>query len=316
MLNFQTALITGGNGNLGSLVAQQLSKKGVELTCFDLPGTACNENSGYSASYFGDIRDQARLQQIIGKTQPQAILHLASLLSGSSEADLQIAWEINATASINLMQIAMRCDVEQFFFPSSIATYGPNVADPTPEDFPQWPENMYGVTKIAVEKYGTYLKQAYGFDFRCLRFPQVLSPFAPVTAKTAYPSHSCRAAAADEPYHFPVSAETGMSCMYLDDVIRSIVEISETPKDWLKRPAYNLHGFHFTARQLAAKLAQAYPTFNYSFEIDLATERLIAGWPNEMIAGAAQVDWGWAPAFDFDSSVTEMLGVISLDGGA
>ena len=47
--------------------------------------------------------------------------------------------------------------------------------DPLPEDFPQWPENMYGVTKLAVERFGIYLNQNYGFDFRCLRFPMVLS---------------------------------------------------------------------------------------------------------------------------------------------
>ena len=103
------------------------------------------------------------------------------------------------------------------------------------------PEYMYGVTKVAVERFGSYLKKTCGFDFRCLRFPMVLSPFAPLSAKTAYPSHACRAVVLGDAFNFQVSKETGMSCMFLDDVIRSILEISHAPQAGLKSNAYNLH---------------------------------------------------------------------------
>ena len=58
-----------------------------------------------------------------------------------------------------------------------------------------------------------------------------------------------------------------MSCMFLDDVIRSIFEISLAPRARLQRHAYNLHGFHFTAQQLGDKLKQIFPGFEYSFEV-------------------------------------------------
>ena len=307
MDTFQTALITGGNGNLGRLVARQLLAKGIDVLCFDLPGTEQKNETFYKHIILGDVCDQDLVHKILKEHRPQAIFHLASLLSGSSETDLRRAWQINATASINLMLTAIDFEVGLFFFASTIATYGSKTIDPLPEDFPQWPENMYGVTKVAVERFGTYLKQTHGFDFRCLRFPMVLSPFAPLSAKTAYPSHACRAAVLGDSFNFPVSKESGMSCMFLDDVIRSIFEISIAPRERLQRNAYNLHGFHFTAQQLGDKLSQIYPCFEYSFEVDTDVENLIIGWPDEVLSSSATRDWSWMPEFDFETSIEAML---------
>ena len=311
MDTFQTALITGGNGNLGRLFARQLSAKGKDVLCLDLPETEQKNEKFYKKIFLGDVCDQNLVNRILKDERPQAIFHLASLLSGSSETDLEKAWQINATASINLMQAAKFCEVDLFFYASTIATYGSNTKDPLPEDFMQWPENMYGVTKVAVERFGSYLKNTYGFDFRCLRFPMVLSPFAPFFAKTAYPSHACRAAAIGDPFNFPVSKGTGMSCMYLDDVIRSIFEISHAPQACLKSHAYNLHGFHFTAQQLCENLKQIFPSFEYSFEIDPDVEKLVKGWPNKVISNSARLDWNWFPKFDFETSISAMLKLLT-----
>ena len=159
MDTFQTALITGGNGNLGRLFARQLSAKGKDVLCLDLPETEQKNEKLYKKIFLGDVCDQNLVNRILKDERPQAIFHLASLLSGSSETDLEKAWQINATASINLMQAAKFCEVGLFFYASTIATYGSNTKDPLPEDFMQWPENMYGVTKVAVERFGSYLKK-------------------------------------------------------------------------------------------------------------------------------------------------------------
>ncbi len=311
MKTFRKALITGGNGNLGRLVAQKLSTKGVELICLDLCETEQENETFYKNIFLGDICDQDLVNRILKEQRPQAIFHLASLLSGSSEINIERSWQINTTASINLMQAAKVCDVDLFFFASTIATYGSKTVDPLPEDFMQWPENMYGVTKVAVERFGSYLKNTCGFDFRCLRFPMVLSPFAPLSAKTAYPSHACRSAVIGDPFNFPVSRETGMSCMFLDDVIRSIFEISQVPQTSLKSHAYNLHGFHFTAQQLCEILKQFYPNFEYSFEIDPYVDNLVKGWPNEVISDSAAIDWNWESEFYFEKSISAMIKLLT-----
>ena len=99
--------------------------------------------------------------------------------------------------------------------------------------------------------------------------------------------------------------------MFLDDVIRSILEISHAPKACLKSNAYNLHGFHFTAQQLCEYLKQVYPNFDYSFKVDPVVENLVKGWPNEVITNSARLDWDWFPEFDFEASISEMLKLLT-----
>ena len=141
-------LITGGNGNLGHLVAQRLSAGGIEIVRFDLPGT---EKDGPGAEVVGDIRDAALMRDVFDTHEPDAIIHLASLLTGSSETDLDATWEINATASFKLMRLAQDRKLPgPFVFASTVGTYGPNAGDPLPEDAEQWPDGFYGATKVAV----------------------------------------------------------------------------------------------------------------------------------------------------------------------
>ncbi|MDA9271153.1 NAD-dependent epimerase/dehydratase family protein, partial [Planktomarina temperata] len=217
---FTTALVTGGNGNLGRLVAQQLEDAGTKVICFDLPGSEGALSAQRQAVVLGDIRDQDLLENTIKTHKPDVVIHLASMLSGSSEANPGMAWEVNASSSIRFMRMCLEHQTGPFFFPSAGATYGPDLSSPVGLDTPQWPENIYGATKVAVERMGVYLKLKQGFDFRCLRFPMVLSPFAPAGAMTAYPSHAIVAAAKGESFVFPVAEHTGMSTLYLNDVTR------------------------------------------------------------------------------------------------
>lgn len=222
---FKTALVTGGNGNLGRLVAQNLEAMGTRVVSFDLPGSEGPHCDPRHAVVLGDMRDQSLLEDTLATHKPDVVIHLASMLSGSSEANPELAWDVNASSSIRLMRHCLDRNIGPFFFASTAATYGPDLASPVALNTPQWPENIYGATKVAVERMGVYLKLKQGFDFRCLRFPMVLSPSAPAGAMTAYPSHAIAAAARGDTFVMPVAPDTGMSTLYLNDVTRSIVEI-------------------------------------------------------------------------------------------
>jgi len=195
-MTVKKVLITGGNGNLGRLLATDFEARDISVVAFDLPNeeTRSDNFAGKRTFIEGDIRDTDRLAEILNDHQPDAIIHLASLLSGSSEANPQLAWEVNATASIDLMHLAKQRCAGPFVFASTMATYAPDHQKVLPEDAAQWPDNVYGATKVAVERMGVWLKKSANFDFRCLRFPMVLSPFSPPGALTAYPGHACNAA--------------------------------------------------------------------------------------------------------------------------
>lgn len=307
----QTALITGGNGNLGRLTADRLLADGKAVIRFDIPGTEPATTRPNETIIIGDIRDKERVEAILSEHQPDTIYHLASLLSGSSEADHEAAWEINATASFHLLKLAVKHGVQTFFFAGTNASYGGGLADPMPEDAMQWPENIYGATKVAVERLGVFFKLKNDLDFRVLRFPMVLSPFAPTTAVTAYPSHAIRAAINNEPFTFPVSAQTGMSTMFLDDVVNSIIDFTYAPRTQIKQHGYNLHSYFMSVETLIAEIQHHKPEFNGHYDINPVVEALINNWPNDIIDQQAREDWGWNPRFDLGQSVARMFELIT-----
>ena len=300
---FKTALVTGGNGNLGQLVAQHLEDAGTEVINFDLPGSEGALSDQRHAVVLGDIRDQDLLENTIKTHKPEVVIHLASMLSGSSEANPGLAWEVNASSSIRFMRMCLEHQTGPFFFASTAATYGPDLSSPVGLNTPQWPENIYGATKVAVERMGVYLKLKQGFDFRCLRFPMVLSPFAPAGAMTAYPSHAIAAAAKGESFVFPVAEHTGMSTLYLNDVTRSVIEICTAERSALNQHIYNLHSYMFTAQDLVTAIQSRYPDFTCSFTKNSPTDDLIRRWPDVFDDSAAQQDWGWKPQYNFEATI-------------
>ena len=304
--NPENVLITGGNGNLGRLVADKLLARGQRVVKFDIPGTEPETVHANETVVSGDIRDHELLQQVLAQHRPDTIYHLASLLSGSSEADLPAAWEINATASFRLLNLAHETGVGKFFFASTAASYGPVDTEPMPLEYPQWPESMYGATKVAVERMGVYFKQKQGLDFRCLRFPLVLSPFAPAGAVSAFPSQAFKAALNGESFRFPVAQNTGVSTLFLEDVVDSIVDYTAAEATQLSRHVYNVHGYYLTAGMVALEAAKRFPGFDYRFEPIATVDHLISSWPNVVDDADARRDWGWQPAFDFDQSAARI----------
>ena len=303
-------LITGGNGNLGRFVAQKFLGQGRRVIKFDVPGTESDHVQENEVVVNGDVRDAQVLEDLIKKYKPDMILHLASLLSGSSEADLSVAWDVNATSSFNLLKLAHENKVRQFFFASTIATYGAVEIDPMPENYPQWPENLYGVTKVAVERLGVYFKRRHGLDFRCLRFPLVLSPYAPKTAVTAFPSHAIAAAIEGESFVFPVSPQTGVSTIFLEDVVDGIVLYNQASAESLTQHVYNLDAYYLSADLIAREISKRFADFNYTFELIKAVDQMIAGWPGEVNDRDARADWGWTPKFDLTRSVDRVIELI------
>ncbi|MEJ6611584.1 MAG: NAD-dependent epimerase/dehydratase family protein, partial [Paracoccaceae bacterium] len=115
---FTTALVTGGNGNLGRLVAQQLEDAGTKVISFDLPGSEGAYSDLRHAVVSGDMRDQDLLKKTVTTHKPDVVIHLASMLSGSSEANPGMAWEVNASSSIRFMRMCLEHQTGPFFFPS------------------------------------------------------------------------------------------------------------------------------------------------------------------------------------------------------
>lgn len=75
----------------------------------------------------------------------------------------------------NVIELAKQYKL-RIFIPSTIGAFGPDSPrNPTPNVTVQRPRTIYGVSKVHAELLGEYYHHRFGLDFRCLRFPGVIS---------------------------------------------------------------------------------------------------------------------------------------------
>lgn len=209
------------------------------------------------------------------------------------------------------MQIAKQYDVGPVVFSSTVASYGLDVPAELPAETPQWPQNVYSATKIATERMGHWMKTKRDFDFRCLRFLMVISPFAPPGAVKSYPGHACLAAKLGKPFTFPLIVETGISTLYMMDIVRSLTEFTLCDKVYIRQPAYNLNAYHFRAAMLAQSLQNRFPDATFTFDPKEPADSLITNWPNLINDAHAQNDWDWKNRYGFDDTIEAILETIN-----
>ena len=305
----QRYLVTGAAGNLARQLVTELIAAGKEVLQLDLAAAPAGVPKARFISC--DITDRARVRSALDDFRPDCILHMASMLSRSSEQDPERAWEVNATATKSLLLDAAERRVSRVFFPSTLATYAGDIPDPMPEDYPQWPTIIYGATKVAAERMGVYLHDRAGLDFRAVRLPFVLSPYAPAGAATAYASNAFVAAARGEVFVFPVAPEAGASSIYVRDVTTGILQLMDADAAHLTRRVYNLHSFAPNAQQIASAISARMPGFEYRFEPDTLATQMVMSMPDVVVDDSARRDWGWAPAYDIEATADDMLKTLS-----
>nr|WP_205918986.1 UDP-glucose 4-epimerase GalE [Rhizobium binae] len=164
-------MVVGGAGYIGSHTCLDLANKGFKPVVFDNFSNGHREFVKWGPAEEGDIRDRARLDEVLAKHKPAAILHFAALIEvGGSVKDPVAFYENNVIGTLTLLAAAQAAGVKSFVFSSTCATYGLPQRVPLDETHRQVPINPYGRTKYIVEQaladYDTYT----GFRSVVLRY--------------------------------------------------------------------------------------------------------------------------------------------------
>jgi UDP-glucose 4-epimerase len=164
-------LVAGGAGYIGAHTCLDLFNKGFTPIVYDNLSNGHAEFVKWGPLEKGDIRDRGRLDEVLAKYRPQAILHFAAAIEvGESLLDPGFFYENNVVGTITLLRAAQAAGIDKLVFSSTCATYGIPMSIPMSEDHAQSPINPYGRSKLIVEMILKDLGLYQGFNSVILRY--------------------------------------------------------------------------------------------------------------------------------------------------
>ena len=309
-------LITGGKGNLGGRLAARLAERGDEVTLFDIHDEAKEELWGAAdcRTVIGDISDRDGFFDAVSSEGFDSIFHLAAILSADAEEDVIRAWNVNMEGTRNVLEAAVKWEIGRVVFTSTVASFGANLSEPVSVDAPQWPESLYGATKVAGERLGVYYHHRFGLDFRGLRLPAVMAPHGAGGGASAYCSQLYVDAVRHGAYEFYLKPTTGTAVIYIDDAVRALLGIHDVGEGNLRRRVYQVHGVSPSAEEMAAEVLERMPEVRFTYRADPARDAIVQSWPFTLDDAESARDWWWRAELDLAAMTERMLAALTAEG--
>ena len=165
-------LVTGGAGYIGSVVTEQLVRRGVPVLVIDNLSKGHRDAVVDGAEFARvDLRDRAEVVRALRAFEADAVVHLAAdSLVGESVTDPAKYYENNVAAGLTLLGAMKEARVHRIVFSSTAAVYGEPERHPIEETAPTKPTNPYGETKLAVEQALRWYSEPYGIGSVSLRY--------------------------------------------------------------------------------------------------------------------------------------------------
>ncbi len=210
-------LVTGATGFIGSHLAEELSKRGYDVTCLVRKPSRLKWLEGLDLAFKeGDCLDADSLTPALKGAD--AVFHLAGLTKGRRPDDF---YRANTAGTENMLKAAEKAcpDLKRFVFMSSLSAVGPSRnGRPVDEETEPKPVSDYGKSKLKAE--AAVLKYSAGMPITIIRPPAVYGPrdrdfyfFYKLLKKGI----------------FPYWGECRYSLIYVDDLVKGLIQAVESP---------------------------------------------------------------------------------------
>jgi nucleoside-diphosphate-sugar epimerase len=303
-------LVIGANGQIGTELVTALrgihGAENVIASDINSPNYAIRNSGPFE---FANVMDKDNLHHLFEKHRPTQVYLLAAILSAVGEQKPKMAWDLNMTGLLHVLDFAVEFKTAKVFWPSSIAVFGPHSQYNTPQYCVMDPNTVYGFSKLAGERWCEYYFEKYGVDVRSIRYPGLIGWRAnPGGGTTDYAVHIFHEALKQGKYQGFLSSQTALPMMYMDDAIRATISLMDAPAESIKiRSSYNLAGISFTPEQLAEEIKKHLPNFEMSYTDNDPRQAIADSWPKSIDDTQAQQDWGWALEYDLPKITEDML---------
>ncbi|RXE49555.1 D-erythronate dehydrogenase [Chromohalobacter israelensis] len=283
-------IVTGGAGFLGARLIQTLLEEGqriegeaiTRVTSIDL--APCPLDDPRVESWTGDIADKVLIERALGD-DTLAVCHLAAVVSAQAEADFELGMRVNLEATQALLD-ACRAHPRRlrFLFASSLAVFGPGLAQPVPEETGPQPRSSYGAQKAIGELLVNDYSRRGFIDGRVCRLPTIVArPGKPNQAASSFASSIIREPLAGQRAVCPVDPDLPLwlsSPRAVVGNLRHALQLDDAALgEWR---TLNLPGITVTVTQLLDALerqAGAETRGLVDFTPDAAIDKIVASWP-------------------------------------
>lgn len=298
-------LVTGGGGFLGAHLAEALLAAQHRVTLYDLqfPVERFTDSSGKLPAGLtletGDVRDEARLTEVIAAQRYEQIIHLATLLTEECESHPAHGIDVNCRGSAVVFETASRMRVPRVIYGSSVAIFNDDPDLPWDEARPYGPISVYGLTKMFVEHLARHMETASQHtEYLGLRFGWVYGPgrvrgwrevqaviegFARGQRRVPYPDFSAP-----------------MDWTYVEDAVHAVISVldSTTPSV----PAYNVSGDCRPIQDAVAFLQKRFPGIE---AVPYPAALPPVGW--RFYSTHLKTDTGFTTQHSLESGIEQML---------
>jgi UDP-glucose 4-epimerase len=226
-------LVTGATGFIGSHLCLRLLDLGMEVHGLDdlsrgsLKRAKILENSGMSL-HKADVRDWATVHEVLHEVKPDAVIHLAALISVEESIRMpELYMEVNAEGTRNIVRAASNVGSGRLIYASSAAVYGNPIRLPIAEDHPTSPLSPYGLSKLMGERYVT--SEFIGREKPViLRIFNVYGPGQNPEYAGVITKFMERLSQGDPPIIFGDGEQT-RDFIHIDDVVEAFIRSLDTP---------------------------------------------------------------------------------------
>lgn len=223
----KTCLLVGGGGFIGRAVARELLREGgrrvLILGRSQVPRTELPDGAEYV--FLPDDQRAEFLAALLASCNEVIDFAYASVPKTSFEDPVQDVLG-NLPFSVELLRLASQAGLEKFVFISSGGTvYGNPLCLPIDESHPTNPVSPYGITKLALEKYGFMYQRLAGLPFTVIRPGNPYGPEQLGGGAQGFVATAIRCIRERRPVTVFGERGTVRDYIYIDDLARAVVSV-------------------------------------------------------------------------------------------
>ena len=303
-----TILVIGSSGQIGTELVEEL--RGIygndNVIASDIKEPHTPQSGPFEQL---NILDKEQLLKVVQKYNVKEIYLLAALLSATAEKNPTFAWELNMNSLFHVLDLAKEKVINKVFWPSSIAVFGPSTPKiNTPQVTVMEPSTVYGISKLAGERWCEYYAKNYQVDVRSIRYPGLIGyKSLPGGGTTDYAVDIFHQAILKGEYRCFLNQTSTLPMMYMPDAIKATIQIMQAPNEDIKiRSSYNLAGISFNPDEIATEIKKHLPNFKISYQEDFR-QKIADSWPQSIDDTIAQQDWNWKQNYGLKEMTHEMF---------